>query len=497
MALTDERVAAASVVAAGGNRKRVVRGLGLAVLTGVLGTLALPPFGLWPLIWVAFVPMAIAQYRVMPARWSGVAFGVGFGTYLAPQLTPGFTEAGLSPFYQLFPVFFAAAVAALGWRSRAFHERTGYRWFVLATPLGWTAIDFLRLLSGQAELGGTWWNPVYALHSIPSFLQPISVFSIFGLELLLLVVNYAVAALVLARLDGRRLPVRPAAAVAAVLAAWSVLSAALMGSAPATTPRVRVAAVQTGTLYAKGEALQERVRRDLAQTRRAAAQGAQLVVWSENGLRFDPNAVRTDELRSLARETNTTLVVGYGYTRGDGRHLNELVVVFPDGRISERYGKDHPGTFAGDYSDTGGTYPVHRTAFGPLGTVICYDLDFTDTARQMTRNGARILAAPSSDPRAIASTHWTHLVFRAIENRVSTAKADTGSDSAIIDPWGRIVTRTENPSGHGQVTLVADVPLGTGNTLVVRWGDWFGWVCLAGALAFFVLRRITARQSVA
>ena len=476
-------------------RRRVLLGLGLAVLTGVLGTLALPPFGLWPLIWVAFVPMAIAQHRVMPPRWSGVAFGVGFGTYLAPQLTPGFLEAELSPFYQLFPVFFAAVVAALGWRSRAFHERTGYRWFLLATPVGWVAVDFLRLISGRAELGGTWWNPVYALHSIPSFLQPISVFSIFGLELLLLVVNYAVAAFVLARLDGRPLPIRPGAVVAAVLAGWAVFSAVLMGSAPASTPRVRVATVQTGTLYAEGEELQERVRRDFAQTRQAAARGAELVVWSENGLRFDPSRVRTEELRSLAAETNTTIVVGYGYRRGDGRRLNELVVVFPDGRISERYGKDHPGTFAGDYSDTGGTYPVHRTSFGTLGTVICYDLDFTDTARRMTRNGARIIAAPSSDPRAITSTHWTHLRFRAIENRVPTAKADTGADSAIIDPWGRVIAKAEHPSGHGQTTLVADIPVGTGDTLVVRWGDWFGWVCLAGAMAFFVLRRVSAPRS--
>src|SRR2546423_6583118 len=213
MALTDERLAEAPAVAGPTTRRRVVLGLALAVLTGVLGTLALPPFGVWPLIWVAFVPMLVAQHRVMPRRWSGVAFGVGFATYLAPQITPGFTEAKLSPFYQLFPVFAAAAIAALAWRSRAFHERTRYRWFVLATPVAWVAIDFLRLISGRADLGGTWWNPVYALYSIPSFLQPVNVFSIFGLELLLLVVNFAVAGLVLARLDGRQLPGGPALGV--------------------------------------------------------------------------------------------------------------------------------------------------------------------------------------------------------------------------------------------------------------------------------------------
>jgi apolipoprotein N-acyltransferase len=35
--------------------------------------------------------------------------------------------------------------------------------------------------------------------------------------------------------------------------------------------------------------------------------------------------------------------------------------------------------------------------------------------------------------------------------------------------------------------LVADVPLGTGETLVMRWGDWVGWIALAGLALFHLV----------
>ncbi|MFO3798014.1 MAG: nitrilase-related carbon-nitrogen hydrolase, partial [Anaerolineales bacterium] len=152
------------------------------------------------------------------------------------------------------------------------------------------------------------------------------------------------------------------------------------------------------------------------------------------------------------------------------------------------FGKDHPVVFAGETSPTRGTYPVYDTPLGRLGTIICYDLDFTDTARRITRNGAQLILVPSHDWPQIAAKHYTHLVFRAVENRVSLVKADnSGNDSAIIDPYGRILASAITPGGdrNGQFVL-ADVPLGTADSLTVRLGDWMGWIALAG-MAFFLI----------
>lgn len=37
-----------------------------------------------------------------------------------------------------------------------------------------------------------------------------------------------------------------------------------------------------------------------------------------------------------------------------------------------------------------------------------------------------------------------------------------------------------------QVVLVADVPLGSENSIYARYGDWLGWLCLVGAFGFTI-----------
>jgi apolipoprotein N-acyltransferase len=259
----------------------------------------------------------------------------------------------------------------------------------------------------------------------------------------------------------------------------------MMGKAPAT---LRVAAIQPGPVSDAGEEL----RRDIEQTRQAAAAGARLVVWREAGLLFDPRVEHRNEFASLARETGVYLVAGFGSTHPDGRRLNMAAVFSPSGDLIGSYGKDHPGTFAGDFSDVRVGHPVWATAIGRLAVIICYDLDFTDTARKMARGGAQIVAVPSNDSvRFLAETHYTHLVFRAIENRISLIKADRMRDAAAIDPWGRVAAKEVDPSGRCS-TLIADLPLGSHDSVLVYWGDWMGWLCLGG-LAVFVITSSTRR----
>ncbi|HET7654269.1 MAG TPA: nitrilase-related carbon-nitrogen hydrolase [Acidimicrobiales bacterium] len=453
--------------AARGNGRRVAGGLALALLTPVLVALANPPFGLWPLVFVAFVPMVVAQHRVLPRRWSSLAIGIGIGGAFAVHLSPGLADGDVAIVYQLMPLYLAAIAAGIAWRSRTFQERTGHRWLAVSFPVAFTAIEFLRS-SGTETFGGTWGFQAYALWQHPLLLQPISVFGITGLHLLIFVVNWTLAAAVLRTHAWRR----NVAIVGAIAVAWVVAGALMIDSAPAT---LRVATVQNGLVNDARNA-DARLDRYVAQTRDAAARGARIVVWNEAGLRFDPQRDHTDELRTLAAETNAYLVLGYRIDEPGGRVRNATTLLAPDGRFLGIYGKDHPGTFAGDVNDFQGTFPVYDTEVGQIATIICYDLDYTDTARIMTRGGARFIATPSSDVPAIARTHYTHLVFRAIENRVSMAKADSRFDSAIIDPWGRVVARTVDPDGRTQATLVADIPLGSGTSPWVSFGNWLGWL---------------------
>jgi len=356
----------------------------------------------------------------------------------------------------------------------------------------WVGIEMIR---GLVPVIGTWGFAAYALYEQPWLIQPVSVFGIYGLSLLILLTNYALAQVTLAlfdrhwRLDPelQLLALRHArnwlVGVGAVLAAWTGLSLALLD---VPTPNIRVAAVQPAIRIHSEEDLQWLY----AQTRRAAAQGAKLIVWNEGALPFDPQVEHTEELRALTSETGIYLVIGYGIRTEQGLR-NEVTVLTPEGEFLGVYGKDHPVVFAGETSLSRGSYPVYNTPLGRLGTIICYDLDFTYTACRVARNGAQLIAVPSFDWPAIAAKHYSHAVFRAVENRVAMVKADVAFDSAIIDPYGRIIKRAIKPDSE-PATLVADVPLGTANAPAIFLGDWVGWLCLAGMIFFIVLDLLTA-----
>ena len=485
MAVTRDVVADQAAVPEPGARDRSAgslrRGVLLALLTPALVVAAFPPVGLWPAILVAFVPMLVAQHRVLPARWSGLGPAIGIGGMFGFHLSPGLVDGGLPALAVLWPVLMAALVAPLFWRSRRFHEATAYRWFLVSAPVAWVALDFLRSTANEV-FAATFGYPAYALWDHPALLQPLSVVGINGLELLVLLLNWALAAAVLAGLDrragarggpvlGGRRAVLGLVAVAVLVATWLGTSVALLED---PGPDVTVAAVQTGVDRDLDDS-DERYRRDVAQTREAAAQGADLVVWNEKGLGFDPRPdgatghtrpERTAELVALARETGVHLVIGFGFEDDEGRHHNEVTLLTPEGEFLGVYGKDHPGTFAGDFSDTGGTYPVYDTASGPISTIICYDLDFTDTARHMARVAPGSFATPSADVPSIGQIHYTHLVFRAIENRVAMVKADNEFDSADhrsvrarpaqggdVRRWSAGHPRRRGAAGLGRVAL--------------------------------------------
>lgn len=470
----------------------MVVGVALAGLSALLATWAFPPYGIWPLIFVAWAPMVVAQHWFLPGRWSGLGPGIGIGGFYAGYLH-GLIDPNFAWWVSAIPFLVGAVVAVATNSERWVQERIGYTRFVLTFPLLWVAVDFLR---GFAPGIGTRGYPAYALFSQPWFLQPVSVLSIHALNLLILVINWTVAAAVLAQIRGRRADrivgvsrhtLRiSAAAVLVALVGWSALSLALFRSPPGT---LSVAAIQPGTARHDTAELV----RELAQTRHAAAGGAKLIVWREKALAFDPQRSDTALFINLARQTGAYLAIGYQVVTPRGQR-NEATVIAPDGRFLGVYGKQHPAVvFADDQTSlTKGALPVYDTAIGRLGTIICFDLDYTDTARTAARHGAQILAVPSWDPPGDTTKHYGMLVFRAIENRLTMIKTDAAHDSVVIDPYGRILASSITPQASA-ATLLARVPLGSGESPWVSLGELFGWAIVVAAL---ITVAFNARQAV-
>jgi apolipoprotein N-acyltransferase len=105
-----------------------------------------------------------------------------------------------------------------------------------------------------------------------------------------------------------------------------------------------------------------------------------------------------------------------------------------------------------------------------------------------------LIAVPTFDSTpGIAEQMWSHVVMRAVENRVAAVKTGHAYGAAIVDPYGRIVDMKITTSGE-RLTLIGDVPLGATDALYTRVGDWMGWLCLAGFIFFTVFVEVTNRR---
>jgi apolipoprotein N-acyltransferase len=495
---------------------RFIAGLALAVLSGLLFFLALPPYPTGFLAWIALVPGICAQVLLAPrdraARLYGaVTYALGIGLTVVAAFAP----LGLPTSVPVaLPIAGAALLVgglvyllALPTGTPTFHRRTRFRLFVVGPAVAWVGFEFLRML---IQLGHVWgWLSTSQADNLPIF-QLAALGGPWLLSLVIVAVNYALALGLIALLSpaDRKDAGRPA--VVALLVLGVLLPAAYLWGEARSHPQpgtVRVAALQTGAElgdvyeYVRlwgardWEGLSRAVLPDMAaRTRQAAALGAQLVVWPEATIWLDPldpaNSPYTrEQLAGLAQETNATLVVPYYILTHQGNlswflgfapgQRNETLVVTPGGHFLGPYAKNHPIPFIGEVSSTRGKYPVYDLPFARVATMTGYDTAFTDVAWRLARGGAQLLTLSTHDWVGQSSTYGVQTRLRAVENGVSIVKCDWEVGSLVTDPYGRLLAAAPTEA-TADITVVADVPLGLGGTLYARIGDVLGWLCLGG-----------------
>ena len=102
----------------------------------------------------------------------------------------------------------------------------------------------------------------------------------------------------------------------------------------------------------------------------------------------------TDYFGTLAKKHNFYIVAGLIERE---KHLiyNVAVLIGPDGKVAGKYRKcSLPRSEVESGVMPGHEYPVFNTRFGKVGMMICYDGFFPEVARQLTINGAEVIAWP-------------------------------------------------------------------------------------------------------
>ncbi len=493
-----------------------------AALSGVLLVFSFPHLGHPAIAWIALVPLLVAVGSGLSPRG---AFAVGLVTGLVhfagtiywipavmidygglPRSAAWLVHGLLVAYLALFPALFALTMGFV-------RKRLGVGGLLFA-PAVWVTTELGRI---HLFTGFPWELVGYSQATVLPVAQVASLAGVLGLSALVVLVNAALAYTVVAQ--PRRWA--PGAATAAVVVAsvafgyWRLENAALISAgAP-----LRVAALQGNVAQ---EEKWDPARREailagyLDQTRRAAANGAQLIVWPEAAIPFplerDP---RGEAIRLTARETGAHTLVGSTSIRAgaETRFYNAAYMVDPAGATAGVYQKQHLVPF-GEYvpmkralfflsplvetvSDfSAGPGPRTLPVGGhPVGTAICYEIIYAGLVRELVRAGSTLLVTITNDAwygrSAAPHQHFQQAILRAIEQGRFLVRAANTGISGVIDPYGRIRVRT---ALFEPAIVVEDVRLLDGLTLYGRIGDapaYAGavmtalllWVCRRGARA--------------
>jgi apolipoprotein N-acyltransferase len=456
----------------------------LAAGAGVAMALALPGPGLVPLVLV--VPGLLRRALAGTRGWRAFRIGwlAGFAQWVVAVAWVfivlhryGHVHAALAALaVALMAAILGTTWAIAGWAASRVPE--GLR--IVALPLALAAFEELQRFP-------PWifpWNPAAAaLTPVPALLAPLPVTGAIGLSLLVYLAGSALDALLVPGL-------RRAGAVwlAVAIAGWSGAALAAPAFRPAG-PAVKVAALQPNVPLERRwdptneQAIEGRVWR---LSRRGADAGARWIVWPESAL---PRVLESDggfrrEVEAFTRERGVWLLFGsIGLGAGEDEYYNSVYEASPAGLLPWRYDKVHLVPF-GEYvplvgrvaalralvrevgSFTPGTHvqPLPGPA-GPVGVAVCYEVAYPSLYASEVVRGAAVLATITNDgwygDSAAPRQHLALAILRAAEARRYLVRAANTGISAVIDPYGRVLTRL-GVNREGLIT--AEVRPGSGVT---------------------------------
>ncbi|KVH02920.1 MULTISPECIES: carbon-nitrogen hydrolase family protein [Burkholderia] len=187
------------------------------------------------------------------------------------------------------------------------------------------------------------------------------------------------------------------------------------------------------------------------------AGGTKLVVFPETTLSGFPTRDNVADVaqtldgpalsavRDAARQKGVAVAVGLA-ERDGGRFYNSTVLVDDQGDLVLRYRKTHLWA-----SDVGVFTPGDRFVTCPwngltVGLLICYDIEFPETARAIGALDADLLIVTNGNMDPFGPVHRRAIAARAMENQMFALmvnRCGSGDDdltfagqSALVDPFG-------------------------------------------------------------
>ncbi|MBO6518738.1 MAG: apolipoprotein N-acyltransferase [Rhodospirillales bacterium] len=476
----------------------------LAVVLGALAVAALPPFYVFPVLWISLSGLLYLNWSAPSLRsaalegwffglgwfgggfyWIGHAFLVDAERYAA--LMP-VAVLGMAAGMGLYTALGACVLHAIARRYDKLHLV-----HIAAFAGTWTLCEWLR----SWMLTGFPWNPLASVWgNLPEMMQSVAWIGALGLSLLTAAV-FAAPALLIGR--PRAALKKPALQVLAICVMlpllwaggmWRVDVASLVTHEDIVLRLVQPAIPQK--LKWQSDLRRQHVIRQMAMSKRTPGPlgPPTHVIWAETNVPFvlEPDSPIPSSLAAVV-PPGGALIFGAPRRDQQGRAFNSLFVIDQDGKVADIFDKYHLVPFGeyvpfrsilpvnkltegrGDFSAGPGPRTQHFAGLPSFGAIICYEVIFAGNVVDPNDRPSWILNltndgwfGPSTGPRQ----HLVQAKLRAIEEGLPVVRVANTGISAVIDPYGRV----RNSIGLDEQGIIdAPLPLPLAATVFADYGQ--------------------------
>jgi len=495
------------------------------VISGVLTALSFPKFNLSFLCWISLIPLFFALHdrSAKQSFFLGFLGGIAFNAiliYWIPAVPAhyGNLSIGVSLLiYAIFVIYLALFWALFSWFFAKI-QRTFPNLIFLLAPFIWIGFEYIltHLLTGFP-----WGLLGYSQHNNLWFLQLASLAGIYGLSFILVLFQ---SLFVYSMIQKRKTPFFLGLILVLLLhfGGWMIIK-----NNPSMEESFQASVIQ-GNVSSEIQwdqisdfQIRDLFNQHLSLSSDANKQGSRLIIWPEFSVplcfscSYNIYPEFKYELSRFVQESGATLLLGTNETvmfQQLPHYYNTALCLHPDLSMSQYY-KIHLVPF-GEYTpykkvfffiekmthaigelSSGNTFVLHQFEGKKFGVPICYEIIFPNLVRKFVKKGADFLVTITNDGwygnSSAPYQHFAIAVVRAVENRRFLLRSATTGVSGIIDPYGRILSRTEMMTQTYLTETVA--PMNT-ITPYTHYGDFFPLASLTLVIVFLILALVIRKN---
>lgn len=489
------------------NKSLTWNGVFLAFVSGILLFLSFPQYGSGYLAWIALIPLFWAIKGVISIR-QGLLLGFITGMVCHVGLIYWITYVVVN--YGYLPIYLGIALMLLLACYLSLYMAVFVAGIVLfrqkialyfAAPVLWICLEYCK---SHLLTGFPWENLGYSQYLNKHIIQFADVFGVFGLSLLIILVNITLFAIITEKSKKKFIFAGVVIVIIASVLVYGVQRQRQIDKILQDASGIEVSLIQgnidQSIKWSDGFQKETINIYEQLSLQNVPAKGG-LVVWPETALPFnyqDANSLQK-QVRNISLKTKSWFIFGstsYEKTKEDIDYYNSAYLLSPAGEIKGKYNKVHLVPY-GEYVPLRNIFPFINkltagmgdftagTGYFPLtvdnkkiGILICYEGILPFAGRTYKKEGAELLVNITNDAWFGATSapfqHLSMTVFRAVENRLYLVRAANTGISAIVDPKGAIIAKTKI---FEKAAVRGNVKYSNIQTIYVEYGDILVFFC--------------------